>query len=71
MGGNGRGVMYYTGAFWVVAIIVVLIILFFAWGCTDWNGKSCPQHFKLEKNENWKDDDDRIDKKSFNQEYDD
>ncbi len=41
MGGNGRGVMYYTTAFWIVAIIVLLIIICFACGCTDWNRKSC------------------------------
>ncbi len=66
MKGSGRGVMYYTGAFWIVAIIVLLIILCFAWGCTDWNAKSCR---KRDFDKKLKDkDDDRFDQKSFRQE---
>lgn len=65
MGGNGRGVMYYTAAFWIIAIIIFLIIICFACGCTDWNGKSCN-----EKKHN-KHFDDQHEDESFRSQYDD
>ncbi len=68
MGNNGRGVMYYTGAFWVVAIIVLLIIIIFACGCTDWNGKSCQGKSNIGFD---KKSDDQFEEDSFNSQFDD